>query len=337
MITDFFRILSPLFKPGRLKGIDPLLHSLIVLGGATKNAAYYADTSAERERKRTMNALSIVRRLRKKENGKRAPVATTDMHIPGHYGDINLKLYSVPDPEELILFFHGGGWVVGSIATADHLCEGLAGGLNAAVVSVDYHLAPEYRFPAGLEDAVSAIEWGINMAPSLGIPPEKVTVCGTSSGANLAAAACLQRRDNHLALPARQLLIYPVTDITTFDTESYRKYGKKKVGLSPAQMNWFISNYVTGDVTGTEPYISINRAEDLSSLPPALIVTAEFDILRSEAEAFASRLTAAGTKTEIVKAAGMLHGFLNFIDIIDSATLWFDRILKAYRRFRDVM
>ena len=334
MITDFFRVLSPFFKPARPRGIDPLIHSLIVLGGVTKNAAYYADTTPERERKRTMSALAVVSRLRKKETGQRTPVATTDMRIPGHYGHIDLKLYSVPDPEELTVFFHGGGWVVGSIATTDYLCGRLASALNAAVVSVEYHLAPEFRFPAGLEDAVSAIEWAINMSPSLGIPADKVTVSGASAGANLAAAACLQRRDNRLALPARQLLIYPVTDVVTFDTKSYMDYGKRRLGLSPAQMNWFRRNYVIDDESRADPHISINRAKDLSSLPPALIVTAEFDILRSEGEAFAGRLAGAGTKVEIVAATGMVHGFLNFIDVVDTATLWFDRMIQAYRRFR---
>ena len=235
----------------------------------------------------------------------------------------------------MIVYFHGGGWVIGSIETEDYLCKRLSGALNAAVVSVDYRLAPEYRYPAGLEDALAAIEWAINMAPGLNVPSDKVAVAGASAGGNLAAAACLKRRDSGLAAPARQLLLYPVTDVSTLDTESYREYGNKKIGLSPAQMDWFRNNYAPDKEAFADPYISPNRAENFSSLPPAMIVTAEFDILRSEGEIFARRLSDAGIEVETVMAAGMVHGFMSFVDLVDSANLWFDRIVQAYRHLRD--
>lgn len=333
MIADSLRFLSSIFKLGRPKGVDPLIYTLMALGGVTKRPSHYAGASAELERERLDKSLNGIDRFRKNA-GKDVPVTTTDMRIPGRYGDINLKLYSVPSPEELVVYFHGGGWVIGSIATENHLCERISGAINAAVVSVDYSLAPEYIYPAGLEDALAAIEWAITMAPGLGIPPEEVVVAGSSAGANLAAAACFKRRDAGLTLPARQLLLYPVTDISTMETESYRRYGRKKLGLSAGQMEWFRSRYVPDDEAYTDPYISLNLADDFSSLPPAMVVTAEFDILRSEAESFCEKLAAAGTRVELIKAEGMVHAFLVFLDLVDSATEWFDLVIADYKRFR---
>ena len=333
MKANNFRALAPLFSIGRPKGVDPLLYSFVRLGRVTKSASYYAKTTVERERDRTQRALELLEMLHETVDSE--IISTTEMKIPGHYGDISLELYSVPEPEELIVYFHGGGWVLGSIATADRICKHLSVALNASIISVEYHLAPEYPFPSGLEDAISAILWAVSMAPGLGVISGNVTAAGTSAGANLATAACLKIRDEGGVLPSRQLLHYPVTDVASFDTESYKRYGRKKLGLSQAQMDWFRKRYLMGADDYANPYISVNRAKDLSSLPPAMIVTAECDILRSEAETYGKLLAEAGVAVETITASGMTHGFLNFVGIIDSATAWFTRIAKAYIGFRD--
>ncbi|MBT3275624.1 MAG: alpha/beta hydrolase, partial [Spirochaetales bacterium] len=168
----------------------------------------------------------------------------------------------------------------------------------------------------------------------LGVDREEITLAGSSSGANIAAAACLRARDTGLPLPSRQLLIYPATDLASLETGSYQNFGKAKLGLPKVQMEWFIQHYAERKIDLTESYISPLRAPSLAGLPPAMIITAEFDVVRDEGEEYAKKLEIAGIRTRMIRASGMVHGFLNFTGIIPEATRWMDIITKEYLEFR---
>ena len=194
-----------------------------------------------------------------------------------------------------LVFFHGGGWVIGDLDSHDDLCRDLAAQAGCAVLSVDYRLAPEHRFPAAADDAIAATNWVAANAAPLGIDPKRLAVGGDSAGGNLAAVAALAARDAGRPLAA-QLLIYPVTDMSRFEGESYATCGEG-YGLTAGAMVWFRDHYLTDANAARDWRVSPLLASDLGRSPPALVVTAEFDVLRSEGEAYAKRLAEAGVPT----------------------------------------
>lgn len=206
-----------------------------------------------------------------------------------------------------LVFFHGGGFVLGSIESHDCVCSELAAKAGVIVVSVDYRLAPEHPFPAGPEDAVAATRWILANAESLGISPGAVAVGGDSAGANLSAVVAQALRGESGA-PAFQLLFYPVCDFTR-PGASHRYFSEGYI-LSKASMDWFEENYIPG-VSKTDPRVSPFYAKDLSGLPPALVITAGFDPLRDEGRAYAEAMRKAGVDVEYVCAEGSMHGFIN--------------------------
>ena len=207
----------------------------------------------------------------------------------------------------LLVYFHGGGWVVGSVAVSDPFCRALANASGCAVVSVEYRLAPEDRFPAAADDAYAATRWSADHAADLGIDASRIAVGGSSAGGNLAAVVALMARERGTPAIAFQLLHVPVVD-HDFDTPSYRANGAG-FGLTLKGMRWFWDLYAPDPKMRDEPYASPLRAKDLSGLPPAHVVTAECDPLRDEGKAYATRLQKAGVAATNVEYPGMVHGF----------------------------
>jgi acetyl esterase/lipase len=230
----------------------------------------------------------------------------------------------------LLAYFHGGGWVVGSVANSDAFCRALANASGCAVLSVEYRLAPEDRYPAAAEDAYASTRWSADHAAEHGIDPARIAVGGSSAGGNLAAVAALMARERGAPKIAFQLLHVPVTD-HDFDTPSYRA-NATGYGLTRNGMRWFWDHYAPDPTLRAEPYASPLRAADLSGLPPAHVVTAECDPLRDEGKAYASRLLEAGVPTTYVEYPGMVHGFTGMAVTIPMGRTAIDDMGAALRR-----
>jgi len=231
----------------------------------------------------------------------------------------------------LLVYFHGGGWVVGDLETHDSTCRALAAEGGHAVLSVDYRLAPEHPFPAAFDDAVSTTRWAASHAGELGCAPERLAVGGDSAGGNLAAAVSQQG-----AVPLRfQLLVYPVTDARC-NTKSYEEFADGPY-LTRASMDWYIAHYLSGDgATADDPRVSPLLADDeaLAVSPPTYVVTVEADVLRDEGEAYANRLEALGVPTTRVRYEGMFHGFFAIPEVLDVGR---DGVAAAARMLREAL
>ncbi|MER2191472.1 MAG: alpha/beta hydrolase [Solibacillus sp.] len=229
--------------------------------------------------------------------------------IPGPGGEIPVRIYTPEGegPFPSLVFYHGGGWVIGDLDTVDVPCRLLTNRANCVVVSVDYRLAPEHKFPAAADDAYAAAKWVVENGPSIQVDSSRVAVGGDSAGGNLAAVVSLLARDKNEIDLAYQLLIYPVTNYS-YETVSYRDNADGYL-LTKDSMVWFWDHYLRDSEDGKNPYASPLRTEDLSSLPPTLVITAEFDPLRDEGEAYAQRLKEAGVQVEETRYNGMIHGF----------------------------
>jgi acetyl esterase len=235
--------------------------------------------------------------------------AVEDRKIAGPAGEIPVRIYrpegAAPFPG--LVYFHGGGWVIGSLETHDGSCRDLANRVGCVVVSVDYRLAPESRYPAAAEDCYAATKWVAEHAAELGVDPKRIAVGGDSAGGNLTAVVTQMARDRRGPALRFQLLIYPVTD-ADFSRASYRENAEGYL-LSTKAMEWFWNHYVPDAAQRVEPYASPLRAKDLAGLPPAFVITAEFDPLRDEGEAYAKKLQAAGVPTVLKRYDGAIHGF----------------------------
>ncbi|MEC9203368.1 MAG: alpha/beta hydrolase [Actinomycetota bacterium] len=254
-----------------------------------------------------------------------------DLEVPGPDGPLPVRVYR-PDgaavPAPVVVFFHGGGWVLGSIATHDATCRGLANRTGAVYVSVDYRLAPEHPYPAAPEDCYAATCWVADHAADLGVDPGRLAVAGDSAGGNLAAVVCQMARDRSGPAVAFQLLIYPVTDLD-FDRWPSMEENADGPLLTREGMDWFARHYVgTLPFTG-DPYAAPIRAADLSGLPQAHVATAGHDPLRDEGAGYAEALAAAGVTVGYDNFATMIHGFVGFADVVPAAGEARDRIAAA--------
>jgi acetyl esterase len=224
---------------------------------------------------------------------------------------IPARIYTPPGkpPFPIVVLFHGGGWVNGSLDSHEPYCRALATEANAVVVSIDYRLAPEHRFPAGLEDCTDATLWVLAHAAELKGAPEQVLVGGDSAGATLATAVALLLRDR-IDTPrlAGQILLYPVTAHYDPPTPSYLE-NSEGYGLTRNAMIWFWDHYLNDLSEATNPLVAPLLAPDLSNLPPAFVLTAQYDVLRDEGDAYAARLTEAGVPVTHLYVEGMNHGF----------------------------
>ncbi|NER33758.1 MAG: alpha/beta hydrolase [Oscillatoria sp. SIO1A7] len=237
--------------------------------------------------------------------------------IPGPVGAIPIRIYRPEGtgPFPILVYFHGGGWVVGSLETVDFICRNLANGADCIVVSVAYRLAPEHKFPAAAEDAYAATKWAAENAAAIGGSDGKIALAGDSAGGNLAAVVALMARDKGEPSLRYQVLFYPVTHYG-FDTQSYEQCAEGYL-LSREDMIWFWNCYLASPENGDRPYASPLLAKDLSNLPPALIITAEYDVLRDEGEMYGDRLIVAGVSAKTTRYRGTVHGFLNAAKYID--------------------
>lgn len=246
------------------------------------------------------------------------PVAKIENRgIPGPAGELPVRIYT-PDgagPFPLLMFFHGGGFVVCDLDSHDALARSLCGGAGAVVVSVDYRLAPEAKFPAAPEDCHAATRWAVDNAASIGADGARVAVAGDSAGGNLAAVVAQLAKQRGGPALAHQLLIYPVT-AHDFTTPSYEENAEGYF-LTRDMMQWFWHHYLERAEDGQDPLAAPLRAKDLSGLPPATVVTAEYDPLRDEGEAYARRLDEAGVPMQAVRYDGVIHGFVSMYEQID--------------------
>jgi len=263
--------------------------------------------------------------------GEPEPMDTQDRTIPGPAGEIPVRIYTPAGdgPKPVIVYFHGGGWVIGDLEVCDNPVRRIAARTGAVVVSVDYRLAPEHVYPAAFDDSYAATAWVAEHAAELGGDPERIATCGDSAGANLAAGVAIAARDRGGPRLAAQLLIYPVTDFS-FGTESYRDNGEGYL-LTKGSMQWFWAHYLGAQDLGQDPYACPARAEDLSGLPPAFVATAEFDPLRDEGEAYVAQLRAAGNEVTAKRYDGMLHGFAWTLGATPSGAGMIDDLAAAFR------
>ncbi len=225
--------------------------------------------------------------------------------------EIAVRVYTPPvgnAPWPVVVFFHGGGWVVGTLETHDPYCRALASEAGVMVVSVDYRLAPEHKFPAGLEDCLAATEWVLAHAGELGADGSRVLVGGDSAGATMATVVALLLRDKGVTALAGQILFYPVTGYYDPPTASYLE-NAEGYGLTRKGMMWFWDHYLNDRSEAADFRAAPLRAASLSGLPRALVVTAEYDVLRDEGQAYAKRLGEAGVPVTHVFVEGMNHGF----------------------------
>ena len=248
------------------------------------------------------------------------PVATRDLTISGADGQLRARHYRPQEPggpHPLIVFFHGGGFVTGDLDTHDSVCRLLSDGAGAHVLAVDYRLAPEHPFPAAVEDARAALRWVFAHAEDLGADPKRIAVAGDSAGGNLSAVVSqLAARDGGPA-PVLQLLMYPPVDRSK-DWPSHTLF--EGFLLTTADMQWYDRMYTGASPEAlADPRMSPLLAEDLSRLCPAIIVTAGFDPLRDEGEAYAAALKEAGTRTTVKRLDGLLHGFVNMVGVSPAA------------------
>ncbi|WIX81220.1 alpha/beta hydrolase [Amycolatopsis carbonis] len=244
------------------------------------------------------------------------PVAVRDVVIPSGDASLDATLYApagLPEPSGLLVFFHGGGWVVGSRATHDNAARYLAKHAGVRVLSVEYRMAPEHPFPTPFEDALAAFDYAHANAAELGADADRIAVGGDSAGGNLSAALTLAAARRGGPAPAFQLLIYPAVDFTT--RRRSREIFAEKLFLTDESMTWFEGHYVPAGTDKADPRLSPLVATDHSGLPPAFIMTAGFDPLRDEGEAYAEKLREAGVSVAVSRQPDLIHGFLNFTGV----------------------
>jgi acetyl esterase len=254
-----------------------------------------------------------------------------DRTLSGPGGGIPVRIY-VPfgkGPFPVLVYFHGGGWVIGDIESSDGLCRILTNAAGCIVVSADYRLAPEHPFPAAADDAYQATLWVATNASGFAGDPSRIAVCGDSAGGNLAAVVAQIARDRGKPAICFQLLIYPVIDAAC-DTPSYSENAEGYF-LTRDAMQWFWNHYVRNDADRRHPYASPLRASNFAGLPAALVITAEFDPLRDEGERYAERMRAAGTPVQLTRYDGMIHGFFAMSALIDQGRTAIQQSATALR------
>jgi acetyl esterase len=257
-----------------------------------------------------------------------------DLTIPGPGGELPVRLYrpARERPRPALLYFFGGGWVLGSIDTADGVSRSLANSSGALVVVPGYRLAPEHPFPAAIDDCYATLRWVAEHAGEIGADPARLAVGGDSAGGNLAAAVALRARADGPAL-AGQLLVYPNTDQLA-DDDSMRA-GDDPFLFNRHSVAWYREHYLTNPADAASPLASPLRAESLAGLPPALVITAEYDPLRDQGEAYARRLAAEGVQVELCRYPGMAHGFFTMTGTVDVARAAMAQAASTLRAWLD--
>lgn len=276
--------------------------------------------------------------------------SVTERGVPGPAGDITVRIYVPADPAPIgddgggegrgagagarpvLVWFHGGGWVIGDLETADGSSRKLANASGVVIVSVDYRLAPEHPYPAGLDDALAVVRWVADNAAELGVDADRLAVGGDSAGGNLAAVVAQELCATGPAI-GFQLLVYPVTDVH-MGTTSYED-NAEGFFLTRETMVWFRGHYLGEDIEiRADPKVSPLLAHDgvFAELPPALVITAEFDPLRDEGEAYGERLRTAGVDVTVTRYDGMIHGFFSMHDFVPDGVAAIEEAGQALRK-----
>jgi acetyl esterase len=291
--------------------LDPQAKALLDFLGLTALAPL--ETLTPQQARARFEDLSEARRQMARE-----PVdQIRELKIPGPAGEVPIRAYYPKSeaPSPALVYFHGGGWVLGDLESHDHVCRALANSVSCVVLSVDYRLAPEHKFPAAVHDSYAATAWIADHADELGIDASRIAVGGDSAGGNLAAVVSQIARDSGGPKVIFQLLIYPGTDML-MNLPSIDENADGPL-LTKAAMHWFVNHYLNGEKDRTDPLASPLLASNLQGLPPAFIITAECDPLRDEGEAYALRLEEAGVPVEVERYDGMPHGFFGFAAALD--------------------
>ena len=257
--------------------------------------------------------------------------AVENRSIPGPDGDVPVRIYTPEGsgPLPILVWYHGGGWVIGDLESADPTARHLCKGAGCVVVSVDYRLSPETKFPGPAEDCYSATVWAAENAASLGADASRLAVGGDSAGGNLAAGISLMAADRGGPSIVHQLLVYPVTE-RNYETASYVDNAEGYM-LARDAMRFYWDAYLGSDADASNPYAAPMQAGSLSGQPQALVITAEFDPLRDEGEAYGRRLQEAGVETTISRYDGMIHGFFGMVGIMDKSGLVMEEATAALR------
>jgi acetyl esterase len=264
----------------------------------------------------------------------RAPVnSITDRSFQGSESNIGVRIYCphAPAPLPAIVYFHGGGHVVGSLDSHDLTARNLCSGAEAVVISVDYRLAPEHKFPAAVIDAFDALLWVVEHAEELGVDAERIGVAGDSAGANLAAVISIMARDAGSPRICLQSLVYPVIDYGMQD-ESYQRYAEGFGILTKSAMEWFRNHYLRTPADAEDWRASPIKAANLAGVAPAIIIAAECDVVRDEGERYAGALRRAGVPVERHEYPGMIHGFFGMPLAVDTAPIAQREVQTAFRR-----
>jgi len=258
--------------------------------------------------------------------------AVADHRVPVEGGEITVRLYAPAGvgPHPVLVFYHGGGWVIGDLYTHDGLCRSIVNAAGCAVASVDYRLAPEFKFPVAVEDSYAALKWVAANGPRLGLDSARLAVGGDSAGGNLAAVMALLARDRRGPRILLQVLVYPVTNYD-FGTRSYAENATGYV-LTTEDMRWFWRHYLSREEQAQEVTASPFRAKSLADLPPALVMTAGCDPLRDEGDAYAARLRDAGVLVTLTQYPGMFHGFVRMTRILDQSRALLGEMAGALRK-----
>ena len=298
--------------------LDPQVKKILVEAEAL-GLPVYQDLSPTEARKQMLDLAPPVEPLL-------AVNRVEDRSIPGPGGEIPLRLYYPAGdlPFATLAYFHGGGWVIGDLDTHHGFCHALAKKSGCLVVSVDYRLAPEHPYPAAVEDAYAATKWVVENAAVIQADPDRFAVCGDSAGGHLAAVVSMMARDLKGPRIDLQVLIYPITDCN-YSTPSYKE-NKEGYMLTRDLMKWFWSLFLEDESQADDPYASPLRADNLSDLPQALIITAGYDPLRDEGEAYGKRMQEAGVKVTLSRYPGMIHAFIRMTARLDKANDALDEI-----------
>jgi acetyl esterase len=305
--------------------LDPQAAALLDLIGISKLAPIETLTAVEAR-------LQFVKFAEARKMTAVEPVAEVrDFTIHGPSGPIPARAYDPQSsaPAPALIYFHGGGWVLGGLDSHDHVCRALANSIPCQVFSVDYRLAPEHKFPAAVDDSYAATAWIAEHADELRIDPARIAVGGDSAGGNLAAVVSQLAREQSGPHLVFQFLIYPGTDMG-MEMPSIEENADAPI-LTKAAMQWFVNHYLNGEADCANPLASPLRATDLSGLPPAFIITAECDPLRDEGEAYGELLKKQGVPVDVERYSGMPHGFFSMAAGLDTARRAFTDAVSRLR------
>lgn len=319
--------------PSPSPAMRAILEELASLGGKP------LETLDAKEARKQPTPADAVQSLLKKKKLSTAPEAVGDVDdrsIQGPGGKIDLRVYrpAGDGPFPVVVYYHGGGWVIADLDTYDATPRALSNAARCIVVSCDYRKGPEHHFPAAHEDAWAAYTWVLQNAASLKGDPARIAVAGESAGGNMAAVVAIMARDAGVRVPVHQLLVYPVAG-GDFDTPSYRENADAKP-LNRPMMKWFFDHYLRGPADLADWKISLSKAPNLKGLPPATIITAQIDPLRSEGKAYAEALTAAGVSVSYTNVEGVTHEFFGMGAVLDEARqaqkIAAENLRKAFQR-----